>query len=198
MVNVDEAQKQLFKKMSFFPSREWINTYFDLVKRALDVTGLDIDDPRLSMSLSPQKTGWQFPMTINFRYVIAAQKKRVNGQDQYSVGLIFTSYCRYIPELSQDRHIDEPWKFRNLPGEFSEPPCFLRFNDLYAAARLISSLDPVKQCWQEALMAEVNRANASPFRRFHRPNVYKLVKDLNIRASTLDMLYPESRPVLGL
>lgn len=196
--NNDDIQERFVQKVKLAPSREWANLYFDLAKQVLDISGLKNDDPRLIMSLSPNKNGWYFPVTINFRYVIAWQKRKIDGQVKYFVGLIFASYCRNIPELSRDRHIQESWKFSNLRGEFSEPPYFLRFDNLYEAASLIASSDPVKQCWHDALTTEVNRAKASPYRRFHQPKVYKSVIDKNFRAETLDMAFPESKSIFGL
>lgn len=197
-MNDDELQERFAQKIKFAPSREWVNSYFDLVKQVLDITGLKNDDPRLTMSLSPNKTSWHFPVSINFRYVIAMQKRKIDGQDKYFVGLIFASYCRDIPELSRDRRIKESWKFSNLRGEFSETPYFLRFDNLYEAASLIASSEQVKQCWHDALIAEVNRAKSSTFRKFHQPKVYNLVTDKNFRAEILDMAYSESKPILGL
>ncbi len=198
VINDDETQERLAQKVKFAPCREWVNSYFDLVKQVLDVTGLKNDDPRLTMSLSLHRTSWHFPVTINFRYVIAMQKQKIDGQDKYCVGLIFASYCRDIPELSRDSRIKEPWKFSNLRGEFSEPPYFLRFDNLYEIASLIESSVQVRQCWHDALIAEVNRAKASPFRKFHQPIVYRFVTDINFRAEILNMAYPGSKSTPGL
>jgi len=39
-MTTDDELKELVKKMKFAPTREWANTYFDLMKQVLDVTGL--------------------------------------------------------------------------------------------------------------------------------------------------------------
>lgn len=198
MTSESEKIELLVKRIKYAPSREWVNSYFDLVKQVLDVTGLKDDNPRLTMSLSPNKTNWHFPVSINFRYVIALQKKKVDEKTKYFVGLIFASYCRDIPELSRDRHIKQSWQFSNLRGEKTEPPYFLRFDNLYEVASLLDSSEQIKQCWHDALIAEVNRAKASTFKKFHQPKVYKLVTDKNFRAEVLDMAYSESKPLIGL
>lgn len=193
MIKDDESQERLSQRIKTAPGREWTNSYFDLVKQVLDITDLTNDDPRLTMSLSPNKPSWFFPVSINNRYVIALQKRRIDGQAKYFLGLIFASYCRYIPELCRDRHIEESWQFKNLPNEYSEPPYFLRFDDLHEAISLISSSEQVRQCWHDALIAEVNRAKASPYRKYHQVKVYNLAIDKNFRAEILDMAYPESK-----
>ncbi|NLI92353.1 MAG: hypothetical protein GX434_09170 [Peptococcaceae bacterium] len=194
----DETQEWLAQEVkTIAPSREWINSYFDLVKQVLVTTDLRNDDPRLTMSLSPNKNSWYFPVSINFRYVIALQKRRIDGRAKYFLGLIFASYCRYIPELSRDRHIKESWRFSNLRGEYSEPPYFLRFDNLYEATSLLDSSEQVRQCWQDALIAEVNRAKASSYRRFHHTKVYKLVTDKSFRDEILNLAYPENESVSG-
>ncbi len=196
--NDDELQERFAQKIKFAPSREWVNSYFDLVKHVLDVTGLENDNPRLAMSLSPRKTNWHFPVSINWRYVIAMQKKKVDGKTNHFVGLIFAPYYRDISELSRDRHIKLRWQFDNLRGEKAEPPVFLSFDNLYQAASLITSSELVRQCWRDALLAEISRAKASPVRKFHQPKVYKLITDKNFRSEILDMAYSESKPILGL
>jgi 5-methylcytosine-specific restriction protein A len=126
--------------------------------------------------------------------VIALRRRKIDGQGKHFLGLIFASYCRHIPELSRDRHIQESWRFSNLHGEYSEPPYFLRFDNLYEATSLIASSEQVKQCWHDALVAEVNRAKSSPYKRFHQAKVYKLATDKNLRTEILDMAYPENKP----
>jgi len=180
-----ETLEWLVQKVKFAPCREWANLYFDLVKQVLDITGLKNDDPRLTMSLPLNETNWHFPVSINFRYVIAMQKRKMDGQDKYFIGLIFASYCRAIPELSRNRHIEESWRCSNLRGEYAEPPYFLRFDNLREAVSLLASSGRVKNCWQDALIAEVNRAKASTFRKYHQPEFYKLVMDGNFRAEIL-------------
>lgn len=199
MTRDDELQERCAQKIRIAPSREWVNSYFELVKRVLDVTGLKDDNPRLTMSLSPNKTHWYFPVSINFRCVSGLQKKMIGGRPKHYVGLIFASYCRDIPELSRVvRTRQNSWRFDNLRGEVTEPPYFLRFDNLYEVTALLDSSELVKQCWHDALIAEVNRAKSSTFRRFHQREVYRLVTDRNFRAEILDMAYSESRPVLGL
>jgi 5-methylcytosine-specific restriction protein A len=80
MTSDNDKIELLVKRIKYAPSREWVNSYFDLVKRVLDVTGLKNDNPRLVMSLSPNSTGWHFPVTINNRYVVALRKKKENEQ----------------------------------------------------------------------------------------------------------------------
>ncbi|MDI6752060.1 MAG: HNH endonuclease [bacterium] len=196
----DDKIELLIKHIKYSPSREWINSYFDLVKRVLDVTGLRNDDPRLVMSLSPNNTGWHFPVTINNRYVVALHKKKVNDQNRLFVGLIFGSPAKEIPKFrdSYDQDLGKWGQFKNLRGEHSKPPFFLRFANFPELLYWLETSDQVYQCWHEALLNEVERAKASPFRKYHKPLMYKMAADVNFRAEILDMAYTESKPGLDL
>jgi 5-methylcytosine-specific restriction protein A len=188
----------LIKRIKYAPAREWINSYFDLTKRVLDITGLQNDDPRLVMSLSPNSTGWHFPLTINNRYVVAIRKSQENGQTRLFVGLIFSFLAREIPQLQDHSDLNKQGQFRNLRGEYSEPPFFLRFANLPELLYWLETSDRVYQCWSDALLTEVKRAKSSPYRQSHEPLMYKMAVDVNFRAMILDLVYAESKPNLGL
>ena len=181
----------IVKRIKYAPSREWINSYFELVKRVIEITGLDNDDPRLVMSLSPDIQGWHFPVTINYRYVIAWRKKKENEQTKFYVGLIFTAIAREIPQLKDNQDLGKWNQFRNLSGEYSEPPYFLRFGNFPALLHWLETSEQIYQSWSKALLAEVKRAKSSPFRKFHEPLVYKMAVDVNFRAKIFDMVYVE-------
>jgi 5-methylcytosine-specific restriction protein A len=120
----DTFAQQLIPKIELVPSREWLNSYLDLVKQVLEITGLKDNDPRLSMPLLPDKNS-SLHVSINARYVIALRKKKVNGQFALFIGSIFTPYYRDIPELSQNEQVYIDWRFKNLIGETTETPIFL-------------------------------------------------------------------------
>ncbi len=146
------------------------------------------------MSLSPNITGWHFPVTINNRYVIALRKKKENGQIRFFVGSAFNYLAREVPQLQNN--ID--WQFSNLRGELSEPPYFLRFGNFQELLYWLDTSELIYQSWSDALLVEVKRAKSSPYRKFHEPLMYKMVVDVNFRAEVLDMAYAESKPRLGL
>lgn len=189
----------LVKRIKYAPSREWVNSYFELIKRILDATGLKNDNPRLVMSLSPNNAGWHFPVTINNRYVVAHRKNRENDKTTLFVGSIFNYLAREISQLRNNFEKKGQWgQFSNLRGEYSEPPYFLRFSNFYELIHLLETSELVYQSWSEALLAEVERAKSSPYRKSHEPIMYKMAVDKNFRAEILDMAYIESKPSLGL
>ena len=188
----------LVKRIKYAPSREWVNSYFELVKRVLKITGLDNDNPRLVMSLSPNSTGWHFPVTINNRYVVALRKEKEEGQTRLFVGLIFTEFSKEIPQLQNNLDMSKHWQFKNLHGEYSEPPYFLRFGNFSELLYWLETSEHVYKSWSEALLAEVKRAKSSPYRKSHEPLMCKMAVDVNFRAEILDMVFAESKPRLGL
>jgi len=188
----------LIKRIKYAPSREWVNSYFELVKRVLTITGLESDNPRLVMSLSPNSTGWHFPVTINNRYVVALRKEKRNEQTRLFVGLIFAEFSKEIPQLQHNLDVSTHWQFKNLPGEYSEPPYFLRFDNFSELLYWLETSEHVYQSWSEALFAEVKRAKSSPYRKSHEPLMYTMAVDVDFRAEILDMVFAESKPRLGL
>lgn len=199
MTSESEKIELLVKRIKYSPSREWVNSYFDLVKRILDVTGLKNDNPRLVMSLSPNSTGWHFPVTINNRYVVALRKKKENEKIRLFVGSIFNLLARDIPQLQISFDSKGGWgQFSNLRGEYSEPPYFLRFANFPEFLYWLDTSEQVYESWREALLAEVERAKSSPYRKSHEPIMYKMAVDVNFRAEILDLAYSETKPSLGL
>jgi len=199
MISESEKIDLLVKRIKYSPSREWVNSYFALVKRILDVTDLKNDDPRLVMSLSPNSTGWHFPVTINNRYVVALRKKKENEKIRLFVGSIFNFFARDIPQLKSCFNSKSGWgQFSNLRGEYSEPPYFLRFANFPEFLYWLDTSELVHESWREALLAEVERAKSSPYRKSHEPIMYKMAVDVNFRAKTLDLAYFETKPSSGL
>lgn len=194
----DDKIELLVKRIKYAPSREWMSSYFDLVKRVLDVAELDNNDPRLVMSLSPNSSGWHFPVSINNRYVLALRKKRENERTKLYVGLIFSHFAREISELKSCPGIGTWGQFKNLRGEYSEPPYFLRFGNFPELLYLLENSEEVRLSWSEAIISEVERAKSSPYRKSHESLMYQMATDINFRAKILDMAYLESKPVIGL
>lgn len=194
MPDNEEKLELLKKRIQMAPGREWINIYFDLVRDILKITSLHPDDPRLVLSLSPKTTSWFFPVTINFRYVASIRKKRINGQDRLYVGLIFNTYAKDIPQVRLAGDTNGWGQFRNLTGEYSEPPYFLKFENISELMYWLEASEQFYLAWSKSVLAEVNRAKFSTFRRFHEPLMIKMALDLDYRAATLDTVFPNSAP----
>lgn len=199
MTSESEKIELLVKRIKYSPSREWSNSYFDLVKRILDVTGLKNDNPRLVMSLSPNSRGWHFPVTINNRYVVALRKKKENDRSRLFVGLIFNFIARDIPQLQPNFSSKSGWwQFSNGRSSYSEPPYFLSFSNFPELLYWLDTSEQVYQSCLEALLVEVKRAKSSPYRKSHEPIMYKMAVDVNFRAEILDLAYSETKPSLAL
>ena len=58
---------QFIRCLRQFPSVEWINQYFDLLKRLLSDLNLQDDDPRLALSLTKND---KIPVNLGQRYIV--------------------------------------------------------------------------------------------------------------------------------
>ena len=192
MISESEKIELLIKRIKYSPSRAWVNSYFDFVKRILDVTGLKNENPRLVLSLSPNSTAWYFPVTINYRYVVALRRKKENNKIRLFVDSIFNFLARDIEPLQVRFDSKNGWgQYSNLRGEYSEPPYFLRFANFLELLDWLDTSEQVYECWHAALLAEVERANSSPYRKSHEPIMYKMAVDLNFRTEIFDLAYSE-------
>ena len=59
--------EQLIQSLSRYPSKQWVNHYFDLQKKLLTDLQITNEDPRLAMSLTSDN---KMPVNIGQRYVI--------------------------------------------------------------------------------------------------------------------------------
>jgi len=198
MPSESEKIKLLCDRIKYAPSREWVNSYFELVNRIISFTGLNNDDPRLVISLSSSKSGWHFPVSINNRYVVALRKIKEDQKDKLIVGLIFDNSANHIEQLKYNFNLNPDGQFRNLPGEKSDPPYFLRFDNFPELLFLLESDSNINRSWHNALSVETTRAKSSPYRKFHEPLMYRMAVDINFRADILNMVYMDSKPDLGL
>src|SRR5258706_16205795 len=58
---------QLIQSLSQYPSKRWLNRYFDLLKRLLTDFAIESDDQRLGLSLKKDK---QLPVNLGQRYIL--------------------------------------------------------------------------------------------------------------------------------
>src|ERR1700733_8108288 len=64
--------QQIIRTLKQFPSLEWINQYFDLLKRLLLELNLQDDDPRLALSLTKSD---KIPVNLGQRYILEPHPK---------------------------------------------------------------------------------------------------------------------------
>ncbi len=151
-----------------------MNSYFELIKRVIEVTGLSNDDPRLALTI-PKRTGsWCFlPVNINNRYVLNV----LNDDPEWSIDLI----CSYHMRDRLDLHDGRIFHFRPLASErwqVEPPPILVQVKTFDIQAELLED-------WHYNLRVETARAKGSPYRRSHRPSIYKAAVDAEFRAVLL-------------
>jgi hypothetical protein len=188
---------ELTRKVKIAPSRDWADLYFDLVKQVLKVTKLKGNDPRLLMSLRPYDKHTYFQVTINRRYVLDCNIKKIKGNNTYAIESIFTSKWKDIPELRNNRHVKLSFQFGNVSGEHTEPPCYLSFDNIYEFLLLLNNSDKVKKSWVDALRAELKRTKAYTGRKVHDPKLYKLATDSKFRAKILGSAFRDGAGGMG-
>jgi PLD-like domain len=173
----------LIERVGSMLSRQWASQYFDVVNELLQVTGLSGDDPRLALTIPYNNWQHVLPVIINNRYVLASWR----WQGKPMLGVIMG------PEFD---HVRKPYfvlpcgPFHALPQERARmlpTPCFARIaaDDM---DKFLASQE-LKESWLDASLREVGRAVASTFRRFHRPNVYEAVVNLDFRNTLLDRAF---------
>lgn len=175
----EDAVDLLIERIKITPNRQWINSYFELMKTILEATGLTSDDPRLVTSIPSGR--WFLPMTINNRYILAPSKKR----GSFIIGVIFGPEYEMLPEVQAETISDG--QFNPLRGEnFLETPYFLRLADITR----INQSSQLKNGWIRAALLELERAKSSPYRKHHQPVVYEAAVNLDFRNMILDRAFP--------
>ncbi|MBL8192063.1 MAG: phospholipase D family protein [Acidobacteria bacterium] len=173
-----DIHQLLVERVRLFPSRDWADSYFDLMKEVFAAIGLDKNDPRLVTSIPKSRSGWLLPLTINQRYVLAPKRKR----NEFIVGIIFGAMLKTEDELDSQTAY---WgRFDPLKGESEfSTPYYLRFKTADSA----TIPEDFKAGWIRSILEEVNRAKYSSFHyRFHQPLVYEAAVNTSYRKKLLD------------
>lgn len=173
-----ESHWLLVDRVKQVSDRKWINCYFDLVKRVIDATELTNDDPRLVTSI--RKEPVLFPISINNRWVLSSHKK--NGE--WYIRIIYGYEFEFLPKLQAQ--VSHHSRFRSLSGEGVNTPFLLSFKDI--GALLDGEWDVG---WLHAAKAEVIRAKASPYRKYHQSVVYEAAVNLDYRTRVLNTAFHE-------
>lgn len=168
----DDSHEQLVEQLRRAPGLEWVEAYFDLVATLVDATALSNDDPRLVMSLPAKGT---LPVTVNNRYVLVGFR---GGDDRTE--FIFPADRTGVEQYRE--RADRDGRFRAI---YDEPehrrPRFLAFDGQPDRA-----VDLVfAHLWLTAVERELDRAEASPYRRYHEPVVYRAATDREYRERVL-------------
>jgi 5-methylcytosine-specific restriction protein A len=171
------TKDDFIRHIQHFPNRKWADSYLNLLRHILSVTGLANNDPRLVMSI-PKGT-WTLPVSINYRYILAAPGAGRHGL----VGIIFGPEYENLFELHAT--INAEWRFRPLRGEGLDTPFFLTLENMeYALTNR-----EIRIGWEQAMLTELPRAHSSPFKKFHQPIVYRAAMESFYRQKLLDAAF---------
>jgi len=141
--------------------------YLDLAADLLETLGVRTGDPRLCAS-TPAGTHWVFPITINNRYVLAAQP----GQGKYGIiarRLYFDEPCK--------APLVETFSYRPFRNE-AMPPDWRYLEDL----TLLTHDPHLREEWIEGSAYELRRRQRSTFRRHNNAFLERLLTDDAFRA----------------
>lgn len=140
-----------------------LDSYRMLVQMIIDHLQLDSNDARLVVTIPKRKTGWLLPVSINNRYIVAAKLHGGHAE----VGVIHT------PDFEDEGHGDELdctfGRFKPLPGENDiDTPYFV----VLPEPQIILEQPRLLGACLAAAEHELNRASASPHRRYHRDEAF--------------------------
>ncbi len=166
------------------PSRRWADVYFDLVARLVTEIGCDHDDPRLVASLP--NNHWYLPITINYRYVISAERPQRYRQ----VLLIYGP--EYEGQADMREIFPQVWRYKPLSWarESIETPFMIAVDDIFS----ILSDENLSAGWLYACKLEMKRVRRSPFKKFHYPIVLQAAFNRPLRESLLAEAFPPASP----
>jgi hypothetical protein len=155
--------QQLIKVLHAYPSKTWINRYFDLQRKLLQTLQIENDDPRLGLSLN--KNG-SMPANLGQRYVLRPAPDGsiscivpMDFDDEYVKGTV-------VFEFSSGKMKDA--KFLELDFEKNKPLPAL----LWQACLL---------CCEDILC----HCRKSGYRKFHQPLLYDFTMEPAVRHEIL-------------
>jgi len=171
------TEEDFVKHIRRLPNRKWADTYLNLLRHIISVTGLANDDARLVTSIP--KGQWILPVSINHRYVLAAP----GGIRSGFVGIIFGPEYEGAPSLHATTSGE--WRFRPFRGEKLDTPFFLTIKNIDH----VLAKTALRVGWEQAMLIEISRAQGSPFKKFHQPIVFRAAMESFYRQKLLDVAF---------
>ncbi len=184
MEKIDNNKKDndeiLLKCLRKYPSKKWLNDYFDFAKKIFDWTGLTDDDERLVMSI--YRDG-KLCITVNQRYVL---RSRPNGE----LGLILPLEYDSVDNFIKDKIINDDERYFYSRGKNRVREA--RWIEFDRKDNIEFSLE-VTQYWKQEILKELKKGTRSGYRDSgsHKSVFYKAINDLSYRAIILGMAFPE-------
>jgi hypothetical protein len=173
---------RLVDRFSVIGNRQWIEQYYDIMEALIENLGIKDTDRRLCLSISKQRNGWTLPLTINNRYILAIYQKR----NELMLGVLWQGGP--LEQGIQSRVI-RATNFDPLRGENSdEVPNFLYLSGPDVLQDLLNN-QQLADGWLQAIGHELERAEASPYRKYHSSLSYRMAVDAAYRYQLLDEAY---------
>jgi hypothetical protein len=178
------THQELVRRLSLAPSRRWIASYLDLIKRVIEVAAFSPDDARLSLTMPNfRQKSPAVRVNVNNRWVLV----NYTEEQGYRLGTIYGAEFEYQSYILNC--IEHQWRFDPLLVEesvMSPTPYFLWIKpDVYPI--LPKEMEPG---WLDAVLAEAHRARASVYRGHHQPVVYRAAVDIPYRKRVLNEAFP--------
>jgi hypothetical protein len=164
----------LLRRLNAIGNAEWLDTFFDLLNKLIQVTEIDESDPRLAITL----------IKGSKRYIRVNLGNRVVLSSEYKRGILV---------LAMILPADKENMARNLPGFMEEveihrfqgePDSILVWFSVRGNAFTHASL---LSAWEKAVLANRDLMKASPNRNKHVPELYEMAVDKELRAGQINM-----------
>lgn len=155
--------QQLIQTLQAFPSKAWINRYFDVQKKILETLQIENDDPRLGLSLNQDGN---MPVNLGQRYIL---KPYTNGYIGIIVPIHFEEAAAGAETVFyfSSGNVEDA-KFISLPfTDSTELPAYL-YNACIEESNLI-----------------LQKAKKSGFRKYHVPLLYDFTMEPAVRNEIL-------------
>jgi len=163
-VEQEDSHEDLVQRVAKAPSPEWAYSYLKLANELLSEVGLSNEDPRLLMSLPQAGT---LPITVNNRYALVAFRDE-QSRTEFILPSDAPEAETYVEEA------DYSGRFDPIYGEDEpETPWFVGFDGL--PQQPVD--DTFRKVWVQAVKDEMERATASPYKKYHEPVFYKAAQN---------------------
>lgn len=170
--NNQEVEERLIKILKYYPNKEWIERYFDLVKTMIDRFEIKNDDGRISMVIP--KSGRRLPVNVGQRWVI---RPYVNGE----IGMI-------MPLEYNEIHFEKDGANEKSGYFYTNKKQVARWIHFDRKDGLILS-NQIAKYWLDAVDSELKRTKISGRRFAHQALFFELVTNLKYRKEILNKAF---------
>lgn len=164
----------VFERLGKAPSREWVESLLDVMRKSIQVAQLGESDPRLVTSIAQND---RIVVTVNSRYMCGGF---FDGEPR--VGFILADDFIGVDEAVQRGLAVEYYRFSTRDGR---DPHWVEF-DQYPEDVLSPEIRPA---WKSAIENEVDRKTRSQYLDHHDERVYRLIVDDGYRDAVLERLF---------